>query len=275
MTFDFNLAGELINEHLIDEQKDINNIKVNAMNTFFQNYINDEKIDYAEKWDSIIKLDKMQRTRNKLSVFNKAFSEKSEFDSDFFSLNNISEDWLIDFMDKVEKVSNEEFQIVWSKLLLKEAENPGIVPKKVLHTLFLMDSDDAKNFVEFTRFCFADGGKNHYNLYHPIVFFKRDSKKYESFGLNLEQIESLENLGLIMKDFNNKYCFKNKKILYYKDKYIVIKADEIDVGNIKLTKVGQSLINIINIVHNDVIFKHTIELWKKDGCLVQVNNKFL
>lgn len=275
MTFDFNLAGELINEHLIDEQKDINNIKVNAMNTFFQNYINDEKIDYAEKWDSIIKLDKMQRTRNKLSVFNKAFSEKSEFDSDFFSLNNISEDWLIDFMDKVEKVSNEEFQIVWSKLLLKEAENPGIVPKKVLHTLFLMDSDDAKNFVEFTRFCFADGGKNHYNLYHPIVFFKRDSKKYESFGLNLEQIESLENLGLIMKDFNNKYCFKNKKILYYKDKYIVIKADEIDAGNIKLTKVGQSLINIINIVHNDVIFKHTIELWKKDGCLVQVNNKFL
>lgn len=275
MTFDFNLAGELINEHLIDEQKDINNIKVNAMNTFFQNYINDEKIDYAEKWDSIIKLDKMQRTRNKLSVFNKAFSEKSEFDSDSFSLNNISEDWLIDFMDKVEKVSNEEFQIVWSKLLLKEAENPGIVPKKVLHTLFLMDSDDAKNFVEFTRFCFADGGKNHYNLYHPIVFFKRDSKKYESFGLNLEQIESLENLGLIMKDFNNKYCFKNKKILYYKDKYIVIKADEIDAGNIKLTKVGQSLINIINIVHNDVIFKHTIELWKKDGCLVQVNNKFL
>lgn len=260
--------GELINSNLINEKKDLHDIRINAINTLMQNIMNNESLDYATKWKEIEKLNDLQKKKNLITIIKDAFtSKKSEL------TNEIDSDWMLDFMDKAQNISNAEFQKIWSAVLETESEHPGKIPKKLLHQLYLMDSRDAKNFINFSRFCFADEERK--DMYHPILFLKSEYKKYCSFGIDHEILEELQNLNLIICDYNEGYCFKYRKDFFYKDKYVAVNNHgNIDAGNVKLTSVGQELMNLIHKSSNDVVFKYTIDKWLNDGCIVQVNNKF-
>lgn len=266
---------EMIKDNIINEKKDIQNVKTNAMDTFFQNVMNDSSIDYYEKWKFIESLNDLQKSKNLIKIVGKAFKNQKHLGNDDFTLSAISEDWILDYFDKVKNVSSDSFQGIWSAILETEAETPGKISKKLLHTLYLMDCSDAESFVNLSKFCFADAGENHKEMYHPIVMFKQFNKDYSALGMSYEMLEDLENLGLIITDFNSGFCFHFIKKLYYKDKFVEITSqDKINAGNVKLTKIGQSLMNSIHVSHNDAVFRFTIERWQLDNCRLQVNNKF-
>lgn len=260
--------GALINSNIINEKKDLHDVKINAINTLMQNIVNDKELDYQKKWEEIEKLNALHKRKNLVTIIKDAFSSKENR-----LPNDIDADWLLDFMDKAQNISNVEFQKIWSAILETEAEQPGKISKKLLQQLYLMNSNDAKNFINFSRFCFADGGYK--DMYHPILFLKSEYKKYCSFGIDYKILEELQNLNLIICDYGEGYCFKYRKKFFYKDKFVAVNNHgNIDAGNVKLTSIGQTLINLIHKSNNDVIFKYTIDKWLQDGCIVQVNNKF-
>lgn len=268
----------LFDSHFIDEKRDIHKVKINAIDTLYQNIMNEERIsdeDFRHKWSYIEKLNSLEKSRNLFNIFKRTFQIEKNFENENFSLGNISSDWLLDFMDKAKNISDNDFSKIWSEILRTEAEYPGKIPKKLLNVLYLMDKEDVTNILFFSRYCFADGDKKNKSLYHPIMFLKDDYAHYVTFGIKNELLENLENLGLIICDYESGYYFSKKKKFFYEDKYIEVIADsKIKAGNVKLTNIGQALMNFINVEHSDTILKYTLEKWVENGYIIQVNNEF-
>lgn len=266
-----NGALSLFDKNVVNSYKDLHRIKMEAINTLMQNYMNDPEVDYESKWAEIHKLEQIQKSKNLFTIIKEAFKNNN------ISLKNLNSDWYLDFCNKAQNISNDEFQRTWSNILSAEAEEPGKIPKKLLHQLYLMDSNDAKNFIKLSQFCFAD--KEYKDLYHPIIPIRENYRDCAALGITYEIIEELEQLNLIKVDYNNEFTFHYKKYFYYKDKYIEItnhnKPHLISAGNVQLTSIGKILLNLINPTHNDAVFKYIVERWLQDDCIVQVNNKFL
>ena len=262
---------DLINENIVNKRKDLHDIQMQAINTLMQNCMNDSNIDYFEKWKIINNLNQCQKSNNIFTIIKGAFSKNSHL-----SMNELSSDWLLDFWEKAQNISDDEFQKIWSTVLETEAESPGKISKKLLHQLYLMDAEDAKNFVSFSRFCFGDGGRENRTLYHPIIFIKDNPSAYKALGLDSQILENLQANNLIQCDYSFGYCFNERKKFFYQKNYIVVsKEGNIPAGNIKLTKTGQDLMNLIIKSNNEQIFNYTIDSWAEYGCSIQLNNRIL
>ena len=58
----------------------------------------------------------------------------------------IEEDWLAHFFNKARIVSDEEMQILWSRLLSGEANDPGKYSKKTIEIVSVIDKSEAHSF---------------------------------------------------------------------------------------------------------------------------------
>lgn len=56
----------------------------------------------------------------------------------------IEDDWLHDFASKASKVSRQDMQTIWAKVLAGEIQRPGTFSLRTLHQLSLMDAGDAE-----------------------------------------------------------------------------------------------------------------------------------
>ena len=66
--------------------------------------------------------------------------------------DEINDDWLVDLFEKVKKVSDADMQKLWAKVLAGEANSTGSFSKVTLHTLSILDADDAKSFAALAGF---------------------------------------------------------------------------------------------------------------------------
>src|SRR5680860_1515937 len=60
--------------------------------------------------------------------------------------NPVDPDWINEFFNIAENVSNTEMQLIWAKILSNEVQKPGTFSKRTLNTLRLMSSTEAKAF---------------------------------------------------------------------------------------------------------------------------------
>ena len=70
-----NGAFNLIDKNVVNSYKDLHRIKMEAINTLMQNYMNDPKIDYESKWTEIYKLEQMQNTKNLFTIIKDALKK--------------------------------------------------------------------------------------------------------------------------------------------------------------------------------------------------------
>ena len=68
------------------------------------------------------------------------------------SSNAISQDWLTDFWQKAESVSDERMKILWSKVLLQEAHNPRSLSKRSLRILSEISLQEAQMLEDLAPF---------------------------------------------------------------------------------------------------------------------------
>lgn len=181
---------------------------------------------------------------------------------------NISDDWIIDFIDKASKISDVGMQKLWSNLIADEANRPNSFSKKLLHVLFVMSYEDAENFLNLTRFCFYDSTEDHH--LHPIIFLKKHPKSYQKSRITHQILNEMENLGLIECDYTVGFIFDNSKDLYYQNKKIRIEGKKIDAGNVRLSSLGQMLAKLSDKQNHTAILDFTIDNWSRLGCNVQV-----
>ena len=182
--------------------------------------------------------------------------------------NDVKDDWLLYFFDKIKDVTEEEMKIIWGKILAGEFNSPNTFTKKFLHTLSIMDSNIASTFEKIRSSCF-------YREPHLLTFIYRTNNDninnidaYRSLGLTFREFRELDCMGLI--EYKDPYFYtilSKNKLIYYGNKTIRLTSnmDVIEAGNVSLTQTGKQLCRITEPEYDDKILNICLDAWKTLG----------
>ena len=81
---------------------------------------------------------------------------------------NMEDDWITNFFDKCRLISDEEMQILWSKVLAGEANSPGTYSKRTVNFLGSLDKSDAFLFQSLCNFCWSID-----NIAVPLIYWTK------------------------------------------------------------------------------------------------------
>jgi len=178
------------------------------------------------------------------------------------SPENIEDDWITNFFDKCRIISDLEMQSLWSHVLASEANSPGAFSKRTVNLLADLDKKDAELFCRLCGFGWMIG-----NVVPLIFDVKADI--YNQQGINFSTISHLESLGLVQfnslsgfsrlglpKQFNVFYYGRSVELSFPKDV-----DNELNLGNVLLTRAGQELAPICGSSVVNGFFEHVYDKW--------------
>jgi hypothetical protein len=102
----------------------------------------------------------------------------------------VEDDWITNFFDKCRLISDEEMQMLWSRVLAGEASSPGRYSKRTVSILSSLDKSDAALFTKLCSFTWDMGE------FVPVVFDAQDTI-YTGAGINFVTLKHLDEIGLI------------------------------------------------------------------------------
>ena len=73
------------------------------------------------------------------------------------NVSAVSDDWIASFMDKARLVSDEEFQMVWAKILAGEMDKPGTYSLRTIDKLKNLSKKEAELFGKLVSLSFSNG----------------------------------------------------------------------------------------------------------------------
>jgi Protein of unknown function (DUF2806) len=130
----------------------------------------------------------LSQQKNLDAIFDRAITIASAVqDSDARGGKKIDPDWMTQFINHAQDVSQEELRRIWAKVLASQASEEGAVSIRTLDVLRIMTMVDALAFQAFVKIKIAFGGQ-----FYPI-----DSDCMISNGLHSAEIHRLAELGLI------------------------------------------------------------------------------
>lgn len=155
---------------------------------------------------------------------------------------NIEKDWIVNFFDKSRIVSDEDMQSLWAKILAGEANSPGKFSKRTINFMASLDKKDAEMFTKLCNFGWNVGGLT------PLIY-DSDNKIYTDNGINFGNLNHMSSVGLISFETLTGYRrlgLKQKGVITYGKNIVMIefqkdKDNEIDIGKVLLTSIGQEL----------------------------------
>ena len=68
---------------------------------------------------------------------------------------SMDNDWLVNFFDKGRKISDDEMQRLWARILSGEANAPGSFSKRTVNCIAELNQSDAELFTSLCRFTFV------------------------------------------------------------------------------------------------------------------------
>ena len=164
----------------------------------------------------------------------------------------IEDDWISLFMDKARLCSNEEFQLIWAKLLAEECNEPGNISKQLLFIVSLMEKEDARTFSAVCKFCLEFKTNNEIE-YQPLIIDDVIESYYGKFGITRDSLRNLVALGLVLYEETPYVYFgseANKVVtsVSYGDNTMALPYNYIEVaeGNVIFQKTGRELYKAIN-----------------------------
>ena len=101
----------------------------------------------------------------------------------------IDDDWLAEFFARSRRVSNQQMQDLWARILSGEANKPESVSKRTLEFVALMDRADAETFSKLCNLSACSLGE-------PIVFDTNDAILAKA-GLQYTDLAHLDSIGLV------------------------------------------------------------------------------
>jgi hypothetical protein len=178
----------------------------------------------------------------------------------------ISNDWIINFFDKVKTISDEDLQQMWSNILVGEANKPGKFSKKTISIVSEMDKKNALDFQNLCKFHFYLDDQDH------ILVYDHKDDVYRNNNINFYDLSIFETLGLLQFDpiagFRQvnlelpiiiKYCNKQ----YYLSS--TTSKTELSMGSVLLSPYGRELVSLCNNEFSDEILNYCKTVWKREG----------
>lgn len=193
--------------------------------------------------------------------------------SDDADVEGLEEDWVSHFFDKCEKVSDEQMQSLWSRLLSGEATKPGTYSKRTVDFISSMDKKDAELFTKFCQFTWM--------VAEPIpLIFDPSNEIYTKQGITFSSLKHLDNIGLIsfesMSGYRSTGLPKMAGISYFGEPTVLElkkeKDNELAIGKVLFTQVGKELVSICQTNKNDEFKKYAIEQIEKQGITIRKAN---
>ena len=224
--------------------------------------------DLEDRVEERVRRRETKRQENLESIIGHAVRELPESVAD----QPVDEDWVAEFFNRCEDVSNEQMQMLWARLLAGEVAKPGSFS---LRTVALIRTMSKKYANLFTRFC---------------SLFWRVGDDLMPIVLNLHKIGGLSESKLAISDFLRLAAIQlitfepvrgfrvNLKVPeplpdpsfsmdYQGRRYVVTRKNpdpthlysSIEVGNVLLTDIGEELAPIAGYAPNEEYRKHTID----------------
>ena len=196
-----------------------------------------------------------KKIKNQKSIAEIALENAKE-NTDFSEKSGVNEDWLDRFMDSAGFVSSEELQLVWGKILANEFEKPGSTPPNMIRVLSEITPNMAKAFrticsMSIWLLPLKEDGNIERNIRRILVPFKGNEDRFRELGVGFDILNELETLGVLKFESIAGYVTKgisNKEVLIcVGEKLDVIeshKQNEVPIGNVLLTSVGEALLAI-------------------------------
>ncbi len=185
-----------------------------------------------------------------------------------FKPEEVNNDWITFFFDKVKDVTEDYMKEIWGKILAGEFNKPNTYTKQLLHTISIMDSKIAKRFQKIRSSCFYSKPYLYVFIYRTNGKEIKNINRYQDLSLYISDFKELDSLGIIQyryADFHS-LAIKNKSF-EYGDKRIKLNTDNrsIATGNVTLTSVGKQLCRIVPMEYDSDILKICIESWEQLG----------
>lgn len=159
--------------------------------------------------------------------------------------DSIEDDWIVNLFDKSRIVSDNEMQVLWSRVLAGEANTPGSFSKRTVNLLSDLDKTDTELFTKLCGFCWMIG-------YVVPLVFDVDAEIYNRYGVNFESLSHLDSIGLV--HYDNLTGFRQPKLpkyttLHYYGRPLTLNLlkdadNELRIGQVVLTRVGLELAQI-------------------------------
>jgi hypothetical protein len=181
----------------------------------------------------------------------------------------LEEDWVAHFFDRCDKVSSEEMQSLWSRLLAGEATRPGTYSKRTVDFIATMDKSDADLFTKFCQFVWVIGEVT------PLIFDEQ-AEIYSSQGINFSSLKHLDSIGLISFESTSGYrklrLPKQAVVFYYGmptlAEFAKDENNEMQVGKALLTQAGKELVSICGSQRNQKFYEYAIEKLSKQNIIL-------
>lgn len=207
----------------------------------------------------------VQHAINHLKENNLSVSEEaSENSEELFSI----------FFDKAKHIASDDMQRLWGRILAGELSSPGSVTKQLLHTMSIMEREQARAFSKLCSHTISFGKET-----LILCNLNKESEYWKSLNIDLNTILSLESIGLVSFEssgfrfqFNvplDKLCFKTYSNILFEINYPEKKIKEIDYGDLNFTKTGLSLYNAIEHFYNSADATFYVEYFTKRGFTVK------
>jgi hypothetical protein len=189
---------------------------------------------------------------------------------------NMEDDWITNFFDKCRLISDEEMQVLWSKVLAGEANSPGRYSKRTVNLLGSLDKSDANLFKSLCRFSWIIGGLR------TLIFTDTD-EIYNKCGINFNSMKHLDEIGLVSYESIAGYIRKNlpkKFVVFYFGEPLIIEFEketdnQLSIGKILLSKAGEELAPICGAEAVQGFYEYVFNKWKGMGLNVMSPNHII
>lgn len=183
----------------------------------------------------------------------------------------IEDDWLAEFFARSRRVSNEQMQDLWARILSGEANQPESVSKRTLEFVALMDRADADTFSKLCRFSATSLGE--------ALIFSTDDAILEKCQLSYTDLAHLDSIGLIqLSDSLASFIHQGVQEEIHinvagRILTIAVPAPAKDgelrnlaIGRVLFTKTGRELCRFVSIDPIDGFYDYCVESWHKLKC---------
>lgn len=184
--------------------------------------------------------------------------------------DQIETDWLTYFTECARRVSDDEMQLLWGRILAEKANEPGRYSKRTLALMSTIDREDADALMLLRRFCV----RFPIDDVTPLVYSVHDSI-YQEHDLTFGILAHLDDIGLISFDidrrFNKIRLPRDVCIDYFGSsiplRLLRVEDNAIPIGQVIFSKAGEDLAALCQVDPIPGFLEYLSGRWSREGLL--------
>ena len=176
---------------------------------------------------------------------------------------DVEEDWIANFFDKCRSFSDDEMQVLWSRILSGEANSPGSFSRKTVNLVADLDKASAELFHSLCSFGWRFGDE-----LVPLIVELSDAI-YAQHGINLLSLSHLDSIGLVQINGTGGFRLRNQpkeRVVSYQRRSVILRfprenQNDLKIGNVLLTPSGMQLSDVVKPRPVDGFFEFIYDRW--------------